>query len=230
MQSDQWESGVVVIEGRICPVDCVVAHVARCGESGCGVRRIGRARVLRLMARVARVAVQRIIIVDMATGARERWRLVRVGQREAGRGVIELAVGPYHRVMTILARRRESNLDVIDGRGGVVVIGHVAVHAVPVGDGVVAVLRVMATGALQRWIRVTVGQQKTGRGVIELAVGPERRIVAGFTSGREPGLDVIDRCGGVVVIGLVAVQAGAAGDVVVAELRVMTTGALQRWI
>ena len=149
-----------------------------------------------------------------------------VRQQETGRRVIELAVGPLDGIVTARASRREAHGDVIHRRGGVVVIGLVAVHAGTAGDVVVAELSVVATVALQRWIGVAVTQQKTGRGVIELTVSPHHRIVAGFASQREPSLDVIHWRDRVVVIGLVAVRACAAGDVVVAELRVMATVAL----
>jgi len=116
---------------------------------------------------------------------------VTVGQQKTGRGVIELAVGPYHRVMTILARRREPQRHVIDGRGGVVVIGLVAVHAVPVGDAVVAELRVMATAALQRGYGVAIRQEKPGLGVIKLRRLPRSGVMARLAGRRDSRLLMI---------------------------------------
>ena len=105
--------------------------------------------------------------------------------------MIEFAIGPHHRIVASRARRRESNLDVIDGRGGVVVIGHVAVHAVPVGDAVVAELRVMATAALQRGYGVAIRQEKPGLGVIKLRRLPRSGVMARLAGRRDSRLLMI---------------------------------------
>jgi hypothetical protein len=116
---------------------------------------------------------------------------VSVGQQKTGRGVIELAVGPYHRVMTVLARRREPQRHVIDGGGRVVVIGLVAVRAGAAGDVVVAELRVMAAAALQRRYGVGIGQEKPGLGVIKLRRIPRRGVVARLAGRRDSRLLMI---------------------------------------
>ena len=64
--------------------------------------------------------------------------------------------------------------------------------------------------------------------MIKFAVGPDDRIVAVLASRGEPQCDVIYWRDCVVVVSLVAGHAGPTGDVVVAELRVMATAALQR--
>ena len=218
-----------MIEFAIGPQNCVVAGFASRRETrrGVGYRR-GRIVVVGLVAGHAGPA--REIGAElriMATVALQRRICMRVSQLETGCGVIELTVGPHHRIVTVRASRRESHGDVIHRRDCIVVVGLVAVHAGATGDVVVAKLRVVATSALQRWIGVAAGQQKTSRGVIEFTVGPHHRIVAGLARGREAGLDVIHWSDCVVVIGLVAVRARPTGNVVVAELRVMATGALQ---
>jgi len=73
VRTGKGEGCVAVIERRVCPDDGVVAEFARSRESGRTVRRIVRASVVVLMARIAEGAVQRIIVVDMAVRALPRW-------------------------------------------------------------------------------------------------------------------------------------------------------------
>jgi len=68
-------------------------------------------------------AGQIIVVVDVAIGAYARGNGVRVGQRESSGGVIELSVGPVHRVVAAFAGRRKARLDVVHrSRRGVVVL------------------------------------------------------------------------------------------------------------
>ena len=115
-----------MIKRGVCPVDRVVARFARRGESGRRVCRVGGPRVLLLVARVAQSAVQRIVVVDVTIGAGARRHRVRVGQREAGGGMVKLAIGPLNRVVTGIARRREPRRGVSHRCGRVVVIRLVA--------------------------------------------------------------------------------------------------------
>jgi hypothetical protein len=80
---------------------------------------------------------------------------------------------------------------VIDRRDCIVVVGLVAIHAISVGDVVVAELRVVAAAALQRGHSVCIGQQEPGFGVIKGRRFPSPRVVARLAVRRDPGLLVI---------------------------------------
>lgn len=96
VRARQGECGVVVVEGGVRP-DCgVVAQFARGREAGARVRRIGRARIVLLMAGVAQGAVQGIVVAYMAVRALPRWHRVRAGQREARGRVVKLTIGPEY--------------------------------------------------------------------------------------------------------------------------------------
>ena len=58
----------------------------------------------------------------------------------------------------------------------------------------------VAIGAGARWHSVRVGQGKSRRGVIELAIGPDHGVVAAFARGGEAQLRVVNRGGRAVVI------------------------------
>ena len=83
---------------------------------------------------------------------------MRVGQRETGCRVVKFAIRPLNSVVARVACRGEAGARVGDGRGRIVVIGQVAVHAGPAGDVVIAELRVMTVGALPGRIGVGVRQ------------------------------------------------------------------------
>ena|ERR1017187_338697 len=100
------------------------------------VRVLGALKVL-LMAGVASCARQVVVVIAMAVCARARWDGVRTRQRKARLRVIELAIRPLHRVMALLAARRESR--VRHGSGCMVEIVLVARNASRIRDGVVVV-------------------------------------------------------------------------------------------
>ena len=101
-----------VIERRVQPVGCAMAVLAsrRKKLRLCRVSRVSRILVVGLVARDAKVAVQVVVIVDVAIGACPRWNGMRPGQREASLRVIELAIGPLNGVMAKLARGREAGV------------------------------------------------------------------------------------------------------------------------
>ena len=65
--------------------------------------------VVGLMACTARVAVQTVIVVDVAVGAYPRWHSVQPDQRETRVVVIEGGIGPVNRVVARFAGRGESS-------------------------------------------------------------------------------------------------------------------------
>lgn len=72
VRARQGEGRVVVVEGGIGPDQGVVTQLALCGEASCSVRRIGCARVIFLVTRVAGRAVQVVVVVNVAIGALPR--------------------------------------------------------------------------------------------------------------------------------------------------------------
>ena len=137
----QREARLRVIELAIGPLNGVVTKFASGRETG--VRRIVCVLKILLMAGNAQVAVQVVVVVDMAVGTLSRRNGVRTGQRKSGLRMIELAIGPLDRVMTLLAGGRETG---VGYRAlGVLVVGLVAGVARRVGDVVVVVH--MAVGA-----------------------------------------------------------------------------------
>lgn len=122
VRSGERECRVVVVEGRVGPDGGVVAKFAGGRESSRAVRRIVGIRVILLMTGVAERAVQRIVIVDMAIGAKARRHRVRTGELESGCGVIERSIAPENRVVAGFACQREGGGNVIYRRDCVVVI------------------------------------------------------------------------------------------------------------
>lgn len=103
------------------------------------------------------------------------------------------------------------------------VILQVASHAGCVVERVVVVD--VAIGALPRRHGVQPSQRKTSRGVIELSVGPEIRVVALLAGDRKAGVGYWRSR--VVVIGLMATDARCDRDVVV--VLAVTIATLARW-
>ena len=179
----QGKCRIGVIKCRIRP-DCrVVTEFARGWESCGGMGGIGRARVVLLVAGVAKSAVQRVVAIDVAVGAQPRRRGVRSGQWESCGGVIEFAVGPQHRVVAALARSREMCGDVVHGSRGRVVVVLVAADASRAGQVVVAID--VAIGARARRNRVRSRQREPGGIVIESRIQPRSCAVALLAGLRE---------------------------------------------
>lgn len=118
---------------------------------------------------------------------------------------------PVRGAVAGLAGGREARRSVVRIRRAVV-IGLVAAYARRVGKAVVAIDVALRA---QRGGRVKSGQRPSCGRVIELAIGPENRVVAGLARRREAGCNMVHRNLGVVVIGLVASHAGRVGQVVV---------------
>ena len=163
VEAGQRERRVVVIEGRIRPQHGVVAQFAGGREASMRNRRRGAVKG-GLMARNARGDRDVVIAVKVAAGARRRQ--VRPNQRPSRRRVVELSVGPNHRVVAVLAGRRESR--VRHWGRGVVEVGLMAGNARRNRD-VVVVIDVTA-GARRRQVRPR--QREARRRVIEGGIRP----------------------------------------------------------
>ena len=196
-----------MIKGGVGPDGRIVAQLARCRESSRGMGGIVCAGVVLLMARIAERAVQRVVVTDVAIGAKPRRDGVAACQLEARGGVIKDGVRPQHGVVAGLAGRREPGGDVIHRRGRVVVVGLVTRDARSIGDVVVIVD--VAVGALSRRNGVTARQVKSGAVVVESRIQPGTRAVALVAGLREVRRDVV-RVGRALVVLEMTCHAGRA--------------------
>src|ERR1035441_7000204 len=185
------------------------------------MRRIGGCFVIGLVTVPAGAAGQAIVVAHVARGARRR--SMRARQREARIGVIEVGAGPVqgpgpvaHGVAAVL-RVAQLCMPRIAGTG---VVGLVAVPAGETGQRVVVVH--VTRGALRGGVDTYQGEP--GGRVIERGAIPIRRGVAAGAILREIGCLVRRGVGSVVVV-LVAVPAGPAGQAVVVVY--VALGALQ---
>lgn len=137
--------------------------------------------------------------------------------------MVERAVGPLHGVVAAFTSSGEAGVRHWSGR--VIVVVLVTTYAGCGGDVVVVVD--VAIGTLPRRDRVGSGQRKSCAVVIEGGIQPRARVVALLAGLRKVRCDVI-RIGRALEIGEVAGYARRAGDVVIAEFRVVTIRALPR--
>ena len=164
-----------------------MACLASLREVASHMVRVRRSLKILQMAPYARGAVQRVVVIDVTIGALTWRHRMHSRQDKPSRGVVKLAAAPLHRVMALLAGRRKTCVrDRSRGAGEiflvtgetessreVVVIVHVAVDTLP-------------------WRhRVSAGQGKPNRGVIELRVQPVVRQVARCTVSGEMRGDVV---------------------------------------
>ena len=151
--------------------------------------RIGRARVVLLVARVTERAGQVVVVVDVAIRAGARRHQVRVRQSKSGGGVIEFAIGPLHRIMTSFASKREARRLMRHGTDRIVVVRLVARHACRAIEAVIVVN--VAVRTLPRRNGVTACQRESGTGVVERRIHPVRGVVTCIASLREIGRHVV---------------------------------------
>ena len=206
----QCETGAVMVERRVEPGRRVVALLAGLREIRSDVVWIRGGLEILEMAGDASRAVERVVVVHMTVGALPGRNCVGAGQREAGRGVVELAVGPERGVVAVFTGSRKAGVRYRCGCGVVVTL--VAAHACGIRDVVVAVD--MAVGALPRRHRMGTGQRKGGLGVVERSRLPGRRVVAQFAGLGESALYVVG-IGGILKIFGVAGDAGGGRQIVV---------------
>ena len=187
MQARQWESGTVVVERRIQPGRGAVARLAGLGEVRRDVIRVRGALEILQVAGDAGRAVQGVVVVDVAVGTLARRNGVQARQRKAGGGVVELAIGPQHRVVTLLARRGETR--VRHRRGSIAIVGLVTADARRVGDAVVVVD--VAVRALPWRHHMVARQRKSRFRVVKRCRLPSRSVVAHLAGLREPALHMV---------------------------------------
>ena len=187
MRSGQRECGVVVVERRIRPGHCVVAHRAGCRESGRRVRGIIGRGVILLVARVALRAIQRVVVADVAIRALARGHRVRAGQGETRGRVVKLAMAPKHSIVAAFASGRESSMGNRSPRPSIILlvagITRRAIERVIVVD--------MAIGALPWRCCVRSGQRESGAVVVERRILPGTGVVARAASLREVRTHVV---------------------------------------
>ena len=173
-----------MIESRRLPGCGGVAGFASLGESPAHVIRVRGSLEILQVTRHAGRAGQVVVVVDVTVRALARRHGMRTGQNESGRGVIELAIGPGHRVVTLLAGGRESGMR--HRRRRRVVVGLVATDTGGRGDVVIVVDVTIRAQAWRHGVRTR--QNKSGRRVVELAVGPGHSVVTLLARSREPGV------------------------------------------
>ena len=196
-------------ERRAQPVGGRVAHRAILRESRGRVRGRVRPVVIRLMASPAGRAGQAEIIIDVTLSALNSG--VHSGQREPGSRMIESRAQPVCRRLAARAILRKS-VGLVGWIGGSVVIGLMAVPAVPIGQAVVVVH--MALRALQAG--VCSGEREPGGSVVEGRARPVRdRVAMAQRAVLWETCRGVRRTVGAVVIGLVAVPARRAGQTVI---------------
>ena len=212
MRTGQGEGSVVVVEGRVGPDGRVVADLARRGEARSCMRWVRGVGVILLVARIAERAVQGVVIVDVAIGAKPRRHGMRARQLEPRAGVVERGIGPLNRVVTRLARCGEARGDVIHRRQSVVVVRLMARDTGRAGQVVVVVH--VTVGALPRRDRMRTRQREARAVVIESRIQPRSRAVALIAGLREIRRDVI-RVRRPLKVLQMAADAGARREVVV---------------
>jgi len=208
-----------VIESGSQPAGRAVAGDARGRETNRNVIRVGRACVVQLVAAVAVRGHGGVVVVHVATGARDR--RMRTRQRERRVVVIERGRTPCRRAVTHVALLREPGARVIWVRRPFEVV-QVARHTSRAGQAVGpgrAVGGVMALIALQGNVRPRQGPPS--HGVVEARWSPCRRAVADFALLRQTASHVV-RTGRRPEIGEVAAHARRYLEVVVPLVALVT--------
>lgn len=145
-------------------VACVAGRRPRCGL----VIWVRGVVVVRYVATGTDGRQRGVVVVHVATAAGHGY--VGAAKRK-GRGVVvKRALTPGHRVVTRLASRRKTQLNVIHGCQSVVVVGLVTTDAGRARQTVVVID--VAQSAAHRYVRA--GQRPSSRGVIECRRRPRR--------------------------------------------------------
>ena len=176
VQSRQLKSGGAVIEGCVQPCAGTVALLTSLREIRRDVIRIRRPLEVLQVASHAGGTRQIVVVIDVAIGALARRHGMESRQCESGSRVIERAIGPSHRVMTLQAGRGETGVRHGADRGIVILL--VAADA-GCGSDVVVVIDV-AIRTLARRHHVRTRQRETRLGVIKSRGLPGCRVVTSF--------------------------------------------------
>jgi hypothetical protein len=202
VQTSEREAGAVVVECRVQPTAGGVTGFASLREPAGNVVGIRSPLEILEVARHASSAVQSVVAVDVAIGALSRRICVQAGQRKAGGGVIELAVGPLHDVMALLTRCGETSVRHRSrGAGEIFLVTREARRA-----GQVVIVVDVAIDALAGRVRVPSSQQEPGHAVVKLGVQPVVGCVAALARGGKLGGNVV-RIGSALKVRLVAGEA-----------------------
>ena|SRR5690242_15400748 len=185
-----------------------MARLAGCRKTSCRVVGIICPLVVRLMAAIASGRKARIVVVHMA---------VRTGDTNVGASkwkrravMIERALAPGHGVVADLAGGRETQLNVIYRRQGVVVVRLMASDAGSARQAVVVIDMTRRAGHAD----VRARQGKTRGGMVECRARPRGRGMANGAVGRK-GRRHMAGVGRALVIGPMTIETGRAGQVVV---------------
>ena len=217
VRARQREPGCGMVKRCRLPCSGVVARLASLRESAAHVIRIRRALEILQVTRHTGRTGQVVVVADVAIDALARRHGMRTRQNESGRGVIELAIGPGHGVMTLRARGWETGMRNRRGRG--VVVGLMATDAGGCGD--IEVVIYVTVRTLPRRNRMRTAQNESGARVIELAIRPGHGVMTLRAGCRETG--VRHRRGRGIVVGLMATDAGGRGDIeVIIDVAVRT--------
>ncbi len=170
VRAGQRKRRVVMVKGGIGPYNRVMAKLTLLRKSSTGMIGIRGALEVLQMARDAGGAVQVVIVSNMAVRALPGRHGMRSGQGEARRIVVELGIGPQHRIVACLAGRRKSCRSVGNRTDRGVVVIQVTRDTRRIGDAVVIVD--VAVGALARRRCVRPGERESRRAVIEGGIQP----------------------------------------------------------
>ena len=175
VRSGQREAGTVVVERRVQPRGRVVALIAPLGEIRRDMVRVRRSLIVLQVAARARVGVEAVVIVHVAISALPRRHSVHSGQWEVGCVVVKRRVRPRRCVVTLGTGLGKTCGHVVRIRGALVVL-QMATDASCAGQAEVVVD--VAVGTLARRDRMSSGERKTCRAVIEVGIEPSVCAVA----------------------------------------------------
>ncbi len=172
-----------------------MARLAGLREIARHVTWIRRSLEIFQVTRDACCAGQRVVVIYVAIGTLARWNGMRARERESCRGMVELAVGPQHRVVALFASVRKSRMR--NRRSGPREIFLMARNTGRAGQVVIVVH--VAVAALAWRNRMCATQRESNRTVIELGIQPIISGMAGLALNRELARHVARIAGSLVI-------------------------------
>ena len=161
------------------------------------MRRVRRAGVVLLMARIAERAIERVVVVDVTIGALPRRHRVRPGERKSRAVVVERSVQPGGSAVALIASLRKIQGRVTWIRRSLVVL-QVTGHAGRAAEVVIIVH--VTVSALARRHSVHAGQREASAVVVKRRVQPGTGVVTLAAALREVRCDVVRIRGSLVVL------------------------------